>query len=76
VDCIDLQTHPVNRLFQCAGDSMKANLIKEFNAMREVGIRVPERAYTLLETENLAEYEGVSVSDLADLLIQLSEVTA
>lgn len=55
---------------------MKANLIKEFNAMRELGIRVPERAYTLLETESLAEYESMSVSDLADLLIQLSEVTA
>jgi hypothetical protein len=55
---------------------MKANLIKEFNAMREVGLRVPQRAYALLETENLAEYEDMSVSDLADLLIQLSEVTA
>jgi len=54
---------------------MKADLIKEFNAMREVGLRVPQRAYTLLETENLAEYEDMSVSDLADLLIQLSEVT-
>ena len=55
---------------------MKTDIIKEFNAMREIGLRVPQRAYTLLETENLAEYEGMSVSDLADLLIQLSEVTA
>jgi hypothetical protein len=55
---------------------MKANLIKEFDAMREVGLRVPERAYALLATENLTEYEDMSVSDLADLLIQLSEVTA
>jgi hypothetical protein len=55
---------------------MKDDLIKEFDAMREVGLRVPECAYALLETENLAEYEGMSVSNLADILIKLAEVTA
>lgn len=55
---------------------MKNDIIKQFNAMREIGLRVPQRAYALLETENLAEYDNMSVSDLADLLIQLSEVTA
>jgi hypothetical protein len=37
---------------------------------------VPQRAYALLETENLDDYDDMSVSDLADLLIQLSKVTA
>ena len=55
---------------------MKNKILKELNAMREMGLRVPQRAYALLETENLDEYEGMSVSDLADLLIQLAEVTA
>jgi len=55
---------------------MKTDLIKEFDAMRAVGLRVPKRAYALLETENLEQYDNMSVSDLADLLIQLSEVTA
>jgi len=55
---------------------MKNQIIKEFNAMREIGLRVPQRAYTLLETENLDDYDGMGVSELAELLIQLSEVTA
>ena len=54
---------------------MKNKILKEFNAMREVGLRVPQRAYALLETENLDDYDNMSVADLADLLIQLSEVT-
>ena len=54
---------------------MKADLIKEFDALREVGVRVPECAYALLETEDLTQYDNMSVADLADLLIQLSEVT-
>jgi len=55
---------------------MKANLIREFNAMREVGIRVPQRAYALLDTEDLDQYDNMSVSDLADLLIDLAGVSA
>lgn len=54
---------------------MKNQILKELNAMREVGIRVPECAYALLETEDLDQYDDMGVSDLADLLIQLSEVT-
>ena len=54
---------------------MKADLIKEFDALREVGVRVPQRVYALLDTEDLDQYDNMSVSDLADLLIQLAEVT-
>ena len=54
---------------------MKNQIIRELNAMREVGIRVPQRAYVLLDTEDLDQYDNMSVSDLADLLIQLAEVT-
>lgn len=54
---------------------MKNQIIKEFDALREIGIRVPQSAYALLDTEDLDQYEGMSVADLADLLIQLSEVT-
>jgi len=55
---------------------MKNKILKELNAMREVGIRVPQRAYVLLETENLDDYDDMSVSDLADLLIDLAGVSA
>ena len=54
---------------------MKNKILKELNAMREIGIRVPQSAYALLDTEDLDQYDNMSVSDLADLLIQLSEVT-
>lgn len=55
---------------------MKNQIIKEFNAMREIGLRVPQRAYALLETENLDDYDGMGVSELADLLIDLAGVSA
>jgi len=55
---------------------MKNQILKEFNAMREVGLRVPQRAYTLLETQNLDGYDDMSVSELAELLIELAEVSA
>ena len=55
---------------------MKNQIIKELNAMREMGIRVPQRAYALLETENLADYDDMGVSEIAELLIDLAGVSA
>ncbi len=55
---------------------MKNKILKELNAMREAGLRVPQRAYALLDTENLDQYDNMSVSDLAELLIDLAEVSA
>lgn len=55
---------------------MKNKILKELNAMREVGLRVPQRAYTLLETENLDDYDNMGVSELAELLIELAGVSA
>jgi hypothetical protein len=54
---------------------MKNQILKELNAMREMGIRVPQRAYALLETENLDDYDDMGVSEVADLLIQLAGVS-
>jgi hypothetical protein len=53
----------------------KQDILKEFDAMRAIGLKVPKRAYALLETENLADYDNMKTSDLADLLIQLAGVT-
>jgi hypothetical protein len=55
---------------------MKNQIIKEFDAMRKVGLKVPQRAYVLLETENLDDYDDMGVSEVADLLIQLAGVSA
>jgi hypothetical protein len=54
----------------------KQDILKEFKAMQEMGLRVPKKVYALLETEDLDQYDNMSVTDLADLLIQLAEVTA
>jgi hypothetical protein len=55
---------------------MKNKILKELNAMREVGLRVPQRAYALLETENLYDYDDMGISEIAELLIELAEVSA
>ena len=55
---------------------MKNKILKELNAMREAGLRVPQRAYALLETENLDDYDDMSISELAELLTELAEVSA
>lgn len=55
---------------------MKNKILKELNAMRELGLRVPQRTYALLESENLDDYDDMGVSELAELLIDLAEVSA
>jgi hypothetical protein len=50
--------------------------ISELHAMQEVGMRVPEQAYELAYSETLSDYMGMSIADIADFLIQLSEVKA
>jgi hypothetical protein len=55
---------------------MKNQILKELNAMREAGIRVSQRAYTLLEIENLDDYDNMGISEIAELLIDLVGVSA
>ena len=54
----------------------KQNILKEFKAMQEIGLKVPKKAYALLETQDLDQYDDMSVSEIADLLIELAQVTA
>ena len=49
--------------------------IAELYAMQETGFRVPEQAFELAYSETLSDYMGMSISDIADFLIQLAEVT-
>lgn len=48
--------------------------IAELYAMQETGFRVPEQAFELAYSETLSDYMGMSISDIADFLIQLSEM--
>lgn len=50
----------------------KQHILKEFKALSEIGYRVPKLAYTILETEDLSQYDNMGISEIADLLIQLA----
>ena len=43
----------------------------ELHAIKVLGIRVPKAAFKLAD-EDLSEYDNMSVSEIADLLIELA----
>ena len=51
-------------------------ILAEFESMKRAGMRVPQQAYELAYSETLADYTGMSIADIADLLIELTEVAA
>ena len=53
----------------------KEQLLKELDAMRRIGMRVPDKALDVVETIDLSEYSDMKVSDCADLIIQMADLT-
>jgi hypothetical protein len=53
---------------------IKNDILREFKAMQDSGMRVPKKAYKLLETEDLEQYDDMRVSEIADLLIELASL--
>jgi hypothetical protein len=53
----------------------KEHLLKELDAMRRIGMRVPDKALDIVETIDLSEYSDMKVSDCADLIIQVADLT-
>ena len=53
----------------------KELLKKELQAMRDVGMRVPDKAFALLDTLDLDEYSDMNISDCADLIVQIADLT-
>jgi hypothetical protein len=47
------------------------DLLHELLAMKEVGIQVDDNVLNHARIDDISEYEGLSVSDLADLYCQL-----
>jgi hypothetical protein len=47
---------------------------EELYDMQEGCFRVPEQAFELAYSETLSDYMGMSIADIAEFLIQLSEV--
>lgn len=51
--------------------TINEQVVAELKAMKEIGMRVPKKAFKLAETEDMNEYSSMSVSEIADLLIDL-----
>ena len=49
-------------------------IIQELNAMKAVGMDVPAKAFELVKTEDLDDYDGMKRSELADLLCDLARI--
>lgn len=46
-------------------------VLAELTAMKEIGMRVPKKAFKLAETEDMSTFDCMSISEIADLLIDL-----
>jgi hypothetical protein len=56
--------HDMNKINQ--------QVIAELKAMKEIGMRVPAKVIKSAATMDLSEYDNMSVSEIADLLIALA----
>lgn len=51
------------------------NVTQELRAMKEIGMRVPQKAFTMAQdTTIMAEYENMSTTECSDLIIQLAGI--
>lgn len=49
---------------------LRAAVLNELKEMQRIGIRVPRKAYDLLAEEDLEDYDNMTVSEIADLLME------
>lgn len=49
---------------------LRAAVLNELREMQRIGIRVPNKVYDLLAEADLDEYDNMTVSDIADLLME------
>lgn len=50
---------------------LSADLVAELTAMREIGVRVSDAALAHAAADDLSEYDGISVGELASLFCEL-----
>lgn len=50
---------------------MNKQLVDELLAMRDIGVRVSEKTIQHAQTDNLQEYAGISIGELASLFCEL-----
>jgi hypothetical protein len=47
-------------------------VISELKAMKEVGLRVPKKVFAFAEFEDMTQYNNMSISEIADLMVELA----
>lgn len=52
--------------------SRRSQVLAELKEMKRVGMRVPPQAFEQLVEADLEEYEDMSVSEIAELMIELA----
>ena len=52
--------------------SLRSQVMAELKEMKRVGLRVPPQAFEQLVEADLEEYEDMSVSEIAELMIELA----
>jgi hypothetical protein len=52
--------------------NLRSEVLSELKEMKRVGIKVPAAAFDLLVQEDLEDYDNMSTSEIADLLIELA----
>jgi hypothetical protein len=52
--------------------SRRSQVLAELKEMKRVGMRVPPQAFEQLAQADLDEYDNMSASEIADLMIELA----
>ena len=47
-------------------------VISELKAMKEVGIRISKKVFAFAESEDMTQYNNMSISEIADLMVELA----
>jgi hypothetical protein len=52
--------------------TINQQVVAELKAMKECGMRVPKKAFAMAESDDMTQYECMSISEIADLVIALA----
>jgi hypothetical protein len=53
-------------------DNIRTAVLAELKAMKEYDMHVPKKAFKLAETDDLSDYDNMSISEIAELMIELA----
>lgn len=53
---------------------VRESIMRELKAMERIGLFVPPRAYQLAERMHTADYVGMSVNEIADVMVDIAYI--